>query len=114
MTHGRQADDPRACAIRHFSFAICHFSCAICHFSCAMPDLDPIDDGLAWSLRRRRERPILFPPLQPPILFPPLQRGGQGGWAGWNRKSKIRKMFFIDLLPVVLSFAGTLVLTPVV
>ena len=30
MTHGREADDPRACAICHFSFAM----------------LDPIDPGL--------------------------------------------------------------------
>ena len=64
MTQGRQADDPRACAIRHFSFA--------------MLDLDPLDDGLPWSLHRR----------QPPILFPPC-KGAKGGWGGWNPKSKI-------------------------
>src|SRR5271166_6413743 len=95
MTHGRQADDPRACTI--------------CHFSFAMLDLDPIDDGLAWSLHRRRERPI---------LFPALAKGARGVGRVeskiQNPHCRILAMNPIDLLPVVLSFAGTLVLTPLV
>ena len=56
------------------SQGLCHLPFLICQ-----PDLDPIDDGPAWS----------DPPTPRPILFPPLQRRGRGGWGGLpNRKSK--------------------------
>ena len=79
--------------------------CAICHFSFAMPDLDPIDDGPAWSdpPTPRRARPC----LAWPCAFP-------GGRAFWRAGLGCSSAGAVNALPPlkVVQLLGNACLSP--